>query len=95
MEILDQLIDLGVTVSRLAQIVEEMAWFSKELGQLQFQTFMSVEIVSKFLIRQCNRRIYSLDLILQLEMLLFHEAELKESVWIAHLQSFIGFDHIL
>ena len=56
---------------------------------------MSFEIVSKFLIRQCNRRMYSLDLILQLEVLLFHEAQLKESVWIGHFRSFIGFNHIL
>ena len=52
---------------------------------------MSFEIVSKFLIRQGDRRMYSLDLVLQKKMLLFHKTQLTKLDGSAYYAAFFTF----
>ena len=65
MDVFDELEHFCMPTTWLIHVIEEDMRFTEELGNLQFQTFMQLQIVSKFLIGNCHGSIYFTNMIFE------------------------------
>ena len=79
----------------LSEAVKESSRFAKKCGDFKLQVLVLVQVLSHTLIKSCHTFIDLLDPLVQLEVLLFHQAHLHQSCLITCLQGLVRLNQIL